>query len=102
VARALELLEDHVVHARAGIDERGRDDRERAAALARVDLARTAEESLRLLERVRVQAARQRLAGAALVRVVGPGEARDTVEDDDDVLAHLDAAARPLERHLRD
>ena len=26
---AFELLEDHVAHARAGVDERGRDDRQR-------------------------------------------------------------------------
>src|SRR5690606_1184787 len=49
VARALELLEDHVVHARAGIDERGGEDRERTAALARIDLACAAQEALRLL-----------------------------------------------------
>src|SRR5690606_13777507 len=54
VARALELLEDHVVHARAGVDQRRRDDRERAATLTRIDLARAAEEALRLLQRVRI------------------------------------------------
>ena len=34
--------------------------------------------------------------------VVGTGEARDAVEDDHDVGAHLDEAARPLDRELRD
>src|SRR5262249_61414603 len=49
VARALELFEDHLVHARARVDERGRHDRERAALL---DVARGAEEALRLVEAV--------------------------------------------------
>src|SRR2546422_8558889 len=57
VARALELLEDHLVHARSGVDQRGRHNGERAA---RLDVAGRAEEPLRLLERVRVHAARQR------------------------------------------
>src|SRR5207247_8646971 len=54
VAGALELLEDHLVHAGAGVDERYRDDRERPALL---DIARRAEEALRLVELVRVDAA---------------------------------------------
>src|SRR5690606_24303857 len=33
VAGALELLEDRLVHLRSGLDERGREDRQRAAAL---------------------------------------------------------------------
>src|SRR4029450_11133808 len=60
VAGALELLEDHVVHARAGVDERGRDDRERAPLL---DLARGAEEALRLLQGVRIETAGEDLTG---------------------------------------
>src|SRR5262245_12807087 len=54
VAGALELLEDHVVHARAGVDERGRHDRQRPTFF---DVARRAEEALRLLQRVAVQTA---------------------------------------------
>ena len=49
VAGALELLEDHVVHAGAGVDERRRDDGERPALL---DVPRRAEEALWLLQRV--------------------------------------------------
>src|SRR5690606_27680868 len=86
----------------AGVDQRRRDDRERAATLTRIDLARAAEEALRLLQRVRIQPAGQRLAGAPLVRIVGAGKASDAVQDDDDVLAHLDASARTLQRHLGD
>ena len=43
VAGALELLEDHFVHARAGVDQRGGDDGQRAALL---DVAGRAEEAL--------------------------------------------------------
>ena len=43
VAGALELFEDHVVHAGAGIDQRGGDDGERAAFF---DVAGRAEEAL--------------------------------------------------------
>ena len=98
VARTLELLEDHLVHARAGIDERRRDDRERAAVL---DVARRAEEALRAMERERVHAARENLAGMRLDRVVGAREARDRIEQDDHVLAVLRLAARHLDHHLR-
>ena len=60
VTGALELFEDHFVHAAAGIDQRGRDDGERAAFL---DVARGAEEALRPLQRVGVDTAGQHLAG---------------------------------------
>src|SRR5919107_594476 len=46
VAGALELLEDHLVHARTRVDQRRGDDGERAALL---DVARGAEEALRPL-----------------------------------------------------
>jgi len=42
VAGALEFLEDHLVHAAAGVDQRGGNDRQRAAFL---DVARRAEET---------------------------------------------------------
>ena len=59
VAGPFELLEDDVVHARAGVDERRGDDRERTALF---DVARSAEEPLRLLQGVRIETARQDLA----------------------------------------
>src|SRR5882762_7319056 len=59
VTGALELLEDDLVHARAGLDQRGRDDGERSPVL---DVARGAEEALGALERVSVHAAREDLA----------------------------------------
>src|SRR5207249_2608657 len=59
VAGALELLEDDLVHARAGVDERRRHDRQRSAFL---DVSRGAEEALGPLQGVAVDAAREDLA----------------------------------------
>src|SRR3546814_6386224 len=50
VTRALEFFEDDLVHAAAGIDQRGGDYRQRTAFL---DVARGAEETLRALKRIR-------------------------------------------------
>jgi hypothetical protein len=61
VTGALELFEDHLVHAAAGVDQRGGDDGQRAALL---DVARRAEEALGALQRVGVDTAGQHLAGA--------------------------------------
>ena len=99
VAGALELLEDHFVHARAGVDQRGGDDGQRAALL---DVARGAEEALRPLQRVAVDAARQDLARRRHDRVVGARQAGDRVEQDDDVLLVLDQALGLLDDHLGD
>jgi len=60
VAGTFELLEDHLIHPRSGIDQRGRNDRQRTALL---DVACGTEEALRPLQRVRVDAAGQHLAG---------------------------------------
>ena len=88
VAGALELFVDHVVHARAGIDQRGGEDRERTAFL---DVARRAEEALGPLQRVRIDTAGQHLAGGRHDGVVGAPETGDRVEQDDDVAS----CARP-------
>src|SRR5262245_44339900 len=55
VARALELLEDHVVHARPRLDDRRRDDRQRSAAGALRDRSRRAKECFRLRHRRRIE-----------------------------------------------
>src|SRR5664279_543004 len=99
VAGPLELLEDHVIHPRARVDEGRRDDRERAALL---DVPGRPEEALRLLEGVCVHAARQHLARRRARRVVGAREARDRVEQDDDVALVLDEALRLFDDHLGD
>jgi probable HAF family extracellular repeat protein len=75
------------------------DDGERAALL---DVARGAEEPLRLLQRVRVEAAREHLARGRDHRVVGAREAGDRVEQDEHVLAVLDEPLGLLDDHLGD
>ena len=99
VAGALELFEDHFVHARAGVDQRGRDDRQRAAFL---DVPGRAEEALRALQGVAVHAARQHLARRRHDGVVGARQAGHRVEQDDDVLLVLDQPLRLLDHHLGD
>ena len=54
VARTFEFLEDHLVHARAGVDHGSGDDGERAALL---DISSGAEEPFGFMERVRVDTA---------------------------------------------
>ena len=79
IAGALELLEDHLVHAASRIDQRRRDDGQRAAFL---DVARRAEEALRPLQGIGVDAARQHLARRRHHGVVGPPEAGDRIEQE--------------------
>src|SRR5687767_6485002 len=59
VSGSLEFLEDHVVHPRAGLDERRRDDGERAAAVFGSNGPRGAEERFRLCHRGRIEATAQ-------------------------------------------
>ena len=99
VAGALELLVDHLVHARAGVDQAGGDDGQGAALL---DVARAAEELLGRVQRDGVDAAGQRASGGGDGQVVGAGEAGDGVEEDDDVLAQLDQALGAVEAQLGD
>ena len=54
IAGAFELFEDHFVHAAAGIDQRGGENRQRAAFF---DIARRAEKALGSLQSVGVDAA---------------------------------------------
>ena len=60
VAGTLEFLVDYIVHLGSGVDERGRKDRKAAALL---DVARSAEEPLRTLQRVGIHATGEHLAG---------------------------------------
>src|ERR1700730_10269240 len=99
IAGALELLEDHLVHAAAGIDQGGGDDGERAALL---DVARRAEEPLGPLQRVSVHAAGQHLARRGHHGVVGAPQPRDRIQQDDDVAAVLDETLGLLDDHLCD
>ena len=97
VAGALELFENHVVHAAAGIDQRGGDDGERAALF---DVARGAEEALRPLQRVGIHAARENLAAGRDDGVVGARQARDGIQQDDDVVLVLDQALGLFDDHF--
>src|SRR5262245_32906407 len=96
VPGAFELLEDDLVHAAAGVDERGADDGEAPTLL---DVARGAEELLRTSQRVGVDAAGQDLPARGYDGVVGAGEPGDGVEEDDDVAAMLDQPLRLLDDH---
>ncbi len=99
VAGALEFLVDHVVHARTGFDQRGRDDGQRAAFL---DVTGGAEEALRTLQRVGVHTAGQDLARCRDHGVVGARQAGDRVQQDHDVLLHFDQALGFFQHHLGD
>ena len=84
---------------RAGLDERGGEDRQRAAVL---DVARGAEEPLRRVERARVDTAGEDAPAGRGREVVGAAEAGDRVEQDDDVVAQLDQPLGALDRELGD
>src|SRR5207302_11451156 len=92
VAGALELLEDHLVHAGTSLDQRRRQDGQRAAFL---DIPGRAEEILGGVQRSRVDTTRQDPARRRGGQVVGAGQTGDAVEDDDDVPAHLHEALGP-------
>jgi hypothetical protein len=96
---ALELLEDDLVHPASGVDQRGGDDRQGAALL---DVPRRTEETLRFVERVGIDAARQNLSGVGHDHVLGAGEAGDRVEQDHDVVLVLDQTLRLLDHHIGD
>ena len=97
IAGAFEFLENDVVHLRTGIDQRGGENGQAAALL---DVARRAEEALRPLQRIRIHAAGEHLAGARHHGVVGARETRDGIEQDDHVLLVLDQALGLLDHHL--
>ena len=97
VAGALELLEDHVVHPRAGVHERGADDGERAALL---DGAGAAEEPLRAAQCAGFEAARHRPALPGEHGVVRPREPRNRVEKHDHIASALDEPLRFFEHDL--
>src|SRR6266571_3206866 len=97
VPGGLELLEDDLVHARAGVHQRGRQDRQRAAVL---DVAGRSEEALGRVQRRGVDTAGQDLAAGRGGKVVGARQAGDAVEQDHHVLAVLDQTLGPLDGQL--
>src|SRR5579863_9997957 len=100
VAGAFELLEDHVVHPRAGFDKRGGDDGDGASAHVGGDGSRRAEERLGLGHGGGVESAGQCASGASFDGVVSACEPCDGVEYDDDIASHLHEPAGALENHI--
>src|SRR3546814_4825394 len=67
-----------------------------------LDVARGAEETLRALKRIGVDAAGQNLARRGNDGVVGAAEARDRIEQDDDILLVLDETLGLFDHHFGD
>src|SRR5215203_344443 len=97
VARALELLEDDLVHPAAGLDQRRGEDRQRAAVL---DVPRRPEELLGRIQGRGIHATRQYPAARRGREVVGPREPGYAVEQHDHVLALLDETLDALKDQL--
>ena len=99
VARALEFFVDHIVHARAGVDQcRGND----CQAAAFLDVACCAEEPLWPLQGVGVHAAGEHFSGGRHHGVVGPRQPRNRIEQDHDVFLVLDQALGFFQHHFSD
>src|SRR5699024_3424798 len=97
VPGALELLEDHLVHLRAGLHQRRGEDGQRTAVL---DVPGGAEELLRWVERRGVHAAGEDPAGGGSGQVVGTGQPGERVEQHHHVLTELDQPLGALDRQL--
>ena len=99
VAGALELLEDHVVHPRTGVDESGSYDGQAAALF---DVPRRTKEPLGLLQGVGVNTARKHLSGGRDDGVVSTCETGDGVKQNHDVAFVFDQALGFIDHHLGD
>ena len=99
VAGAFEFFEDDFVHARAGVDEGGRDDGERSAVF---DVSCSAEEALWFVQGVGVDAAGEDFARGWDDGVVGTSESGDGVEENDDVVFVFDEAFGFFDDHFGD
>ena len=98
IAGALELFEDHLVHAAARIDQGGTDDGQAAALF---DVARRGEKPPRVLEGRRVHATCEDPSGVWRDHVVGARQTRDAVEKDDHIALVLGQSFGFLDDHLR-
>ena len=99
VSRALELLEDQLVHAAPRINERGGDDGERAGLLG---VARGGENLARDFQRAAVHAAGHRASAAGDRVVERAAEAGDRVEEDEHVAPAFHEPLGALDAELRD
>ncbi|EAQ80991.1 hypothetical protein DSM3645_20507 [Blastopirellula marina DSM 3645] len=98
IAGPFELFKDHVIHFAAGVDQRRRDNRQRAPFF---DLASRTEEPFGTLQRVGVESAGEELARRWAFRVPGASQTRDRVEEDHHVGTVLDHPLRLFDHHLR-
>ena len=98
VAGTFELFEDHFVHARAGFDQRGGDDGQRAAFF---NVAGRAEEALGPLQSIGIHAAGEHFARRRNDGVVSARQTRDGVQQDDHVALVLDQALGLFDHHFR-
>src|SRR5215211_7517073 len=99
VARALELLEDDLVHPASRLDERGRQDGQGATVL---DVTRGTEELLGRVERCRIDTTGEDPPRSGGGEVVGPREPGYAVEQDYYVLPLLDQALYALQDEFGD
>src|SRR3984893_5626785 len=99
VAGALELFKDDVVHAAAGVDQRGGDDGERAAFF---NVTGCGKETPRALQGVGVNTAGEHFAGWRSDRVVSARQASDRVEKNNHVAFVFDEAFGFFQNHLGD
>src|ERR1700712_3900054 len=99
VAGAFEFFVDHFVHLRAGFNQRGSDDGQRAAFF---DVRSRTEETLWFFQRVGVDTTGQYLAGARDDGVIGASQTGNGVEQDDHVFLVLDQALGLLDHHFGD
>src|SRR5664280_2157756 len=97
VAGALELLEDHLVHLGTRVGQGGGEKGQRTTVL---DIAGSTEETFRRVERAGVDTTGQDPTARRGGEVVGTAQSGDRVEQDDDVVAHLDQALCSLDGQL--
>jgi len=89
IASPLEFFIDHIIHAAAGINQRGGKNGQAAAFF---NVAGRAKESLRFLQGVGIDPAGQYLAGGRLHRVVGTRQPRNRVKQNDHIFFMLNQA----------
>ncbi len=97
VTGTLELFVDHFIHLRAGFNQRGSDDGQRAAFF---DVTRSTEETLWLLKSVCIDTTGQHLAGARDDGVVSTCQTGNGVKQNDHILFVLDQALGFFDDHF--
>src|SRR5699024_10815936 len=97
VPGALELLEDHLVGTRTGLDQSRGQDGQRTATL---DVARRTEETLRRVQGRGVHTTGHDASAGRGRQVVGATQTGDGVQQDDHVHAHLHKTLGPLDGQI--